>query len=637
MATLFQLPKTVPLSGTTTYPGAKAYFYQSGTTTPITTYTTAALSVPHANPVVADANGVFAAIFLDEGANATYKLRLNTSSDVLIYEVDNIPTSLNQQNLGAVLWPRSQAERDASVTPTNYYYEWGNVLRYGTNTTPGTTDMTAAIQAAINQSEVGGATATIGGILKTNGVITADSADVSIHFDNAKISVGDTGTSGTISNSASGKMGFLFKSADRLKITGSVTLIGTGTLGTTSLAGMVFDSCDYVLAPCAMHFENMAAGRFVFWCDRGLFGNVTAKDMYGKQTFQSPPTNTQGSIEVVIGCVESNFGNLVGANIWKPCRYLSVAVDGAAASIDNTRCSFGSISATAYSGSTESLLSQIRSAKDCNFGPVVGTGFVQGIALAQVSGDEAFTVDGNKFAHIGGIIPGSAASLDTAITSQTTASNPIGTNRVESINASVTGEYGLFCESGTLSVGEATISGAPTRNIYCQGSRLRIGIANLSGAEKEAILFGKGGDVSIGEVNITTGATGTSTRAIFYNDGGTGSYIAPRFGNIKYAQNSVGTDYSYIYQDSTNGPEGTIIGSITGTGSSAQCRWLTETYTIFKDGRLAINGTAAPTTGTWAAGSAVWRAAPAAAAVPGWMCTAAGTPGTWKDMAALAA
>jgi hypothetical protein len=42
------------------------------------------------------------------------------------------------------------------VTPTNYQYEPGNVLRYGTNTTPGTTDMTTAIQAAINVAKAAG-------------------------------------------------------------------------------------------------------------------------------------------------------------------------------------------------------------------------------------------------------------------------------------------------------------------------------------------------------------------------------------------------------------------------------------------------------------------------------------------------
>lgn len=124
MATLFQLPKAVPISSGNGYSGAKAYFYQSGTTTPITTYTTAALTVPHANPVVADANGVFAPIFIDESTNESYKLRLNTSSDVLIYEVDNIPA-------------------ESGALPLGHLYN------YGDNVTPGSTDMTSAFNTAL--------------------------------------------------------------------------------------------------------------------------------------------------------------------------------------------------------------------------------------------------------------------------------------------------------------------------------------------------------------------------------------------------------------------------------------------------------------------------------------------------------
>lgn len=47
-------------------------------------------------------------------------------------------------------YPQTAAEISASVTPTNYTYPAGNVLRYGANSTPGTTDMTAAFQAAGN-------------------------------------------------------------------------------------------------------------------------------------------------------------------------------------------------------------------------------------------------------------------------------------------------------------------------------------------------------------------------------------------------------------------------------------------------------------------------------------------------------
>lgn len=39
---------------------------------------------------------------------------------------------------------------------------------------------------------------------------------------------------------------------------------------------------------------------------------------------------------------------------------------------------------------------------------------------------------------------------------------------------------------------------------------------------------------------------------------------------------------------------------------------------------------AAPTTGTWKVGNRVYNNAPASGQPIGWVCTVAGTPGTWK-------
>ena len=49
-------------------------------------------------------------------------------------------------------------------------------------------------------------------------------------------------------------------------------------------------------------------------------------------------------------------------------------------------------------------------------------------------------------------------------------------------------------------------------------------------------------------------------------------------------------------------------------------------------------GTAAPTTGTYKLGSIVWRTDPAANGNNmGFVCTAGGSPGTWKAFGAVAA
>jgi hypothetical protein len=63
----------------------KLYTYTAGTTTPKSTYTTAAATVANANPIVLDSAGR-AVAFLD----GSYKFRLETSASVLVRETDNV-------------------------------------------------------------------------------------------------------------------------------------------------------------------------------------------------------------------------------------------------------------------------------------------------------------------------------------------------------------------------------------------------------------------------------------------------------------------------------------------------------------------------------------------------------------------
>jgi hypothetical protein len=96
MPSLFTLPKQIPLSSAgLLLPGAKAHFYQTGTTTPQNTYQDVDLSTPHANPVVADASGVFAPIYLDPTL-PDYRVKLTTSADVQVYQVDDVPSNQNE-------------------------------------------------------------------------------------------------------------------------------------------------------------------------------------------------------------------------------------------------------------------------------------------------------------------------------------------------------------------------------------------------------------------------------------------------------------------------------------------------------------------------------------------------------------
>lgn len=66
--------------------GAKLYAYEAGTTTPKDTYTSYLLSTPNANPVVADAGGLFGAVW--QALAGRYKFVLKDSSDVTIWTDD---------------------------------------------------------------------------------------------------------------------------------------------------------------------------------------------------------------------------------------------------------------------------------------------------------------------------------------------------------------------------------------------------------------------------------------------------------------------------------------------------------------------------------------------------------------------
>lgn len=68
--------------------GAKAYFFDAGTTTPMLVYTDPAFSIPHDHPVVANGRGAWPAVFIEEGK--TYRLRITDANDVTLDDVDGI-------------------------------------------------------------------------------------------------------------------------------------------------------------------------------------------------------------------------------------------------------------------------------------------------------------------------------------------------------------------------------------------------------------------------------------------------------------------------------------------------------------------------------------------------------------------
>ena len=84
---LYPVPSRIVDANVDASAGAKLYFYITGTTTPLTVYTTEAADVPHPSPLVANADGSLPAIWLPTGAA---KCVILDASDATLATIDPV-------------------------------------------------------------------------------------------------------------------------------------------------------------------------------------------------------------------------------------------------------------------------------------------------------------------------------------------------------------------------------------------------------------------------------------------------------------------------------------------------------------------------------------------------------------------
>lgn len=113
-----------------------------------------------------------------------------------------------------------------------------------------------------------------------------------------------------------------------------------------------------------------------------------------------------------------------------------------------------------------------------------------------------------------------------------------------------------------------------------------------------------------------TGGAGAA-RSVFYNNTGRVDVINPIYSDLTYK--------AELFSPTVFAENGWY--SATPTILNTAGAKLVNFYGTL--GRAITYGTAAPTTNTWAVGDRVYNQAPAAGQPKSWVCTVAGTPGTW--------
>jgi hypothetical protein len=93
-------------------PGAKLYFFDTGTNNPKDTYSDVLLTVPNTNPVISSASGRFGPVFTADGES--YKVVLTDANDVLIVEADPVESEVDATSLAQTITDANAAAAAAA-------------------------------------------------------------------------------------------------------------------------------------------------------------------------------------------------------------------------------------------------------------------------------------------------------------------------------------------------------------------------------------------------------------------------------------------------------------------------------------------------------------------------------------------
>lgn len=187
-------------------------------------------------------------------------------------------------------------------------------------------------------------------------------------------------------------------------------------------------------------------------------------------------------------------------------------------------------------------------------------------------------------------------------------------------NGTVRGIYLMGAIAHTVTVQGCTFTGCTTAAITAAGTMAQSTIANnlFSGCAYDIVSATSTNVRCVG--NIHDSPTSGATR--LQNNTGC-SVTNSTFNNVSSLVSgvgSIGIAYPLIWANNT----------YTGTTSAPSTN--NGYITLDAYGNKTFKATAAPTTGTWARGDIALEDTPASGAAWGWICTAAGTPGTWETL-----
>lgn len=671
MPQIFELPKQVvidPLTGNPA-PGAKAYFYETTTSTPKPVYSDASLTTPITQPVTADTAGVFQVIYL--AAEGDYKLTLTRSDDSLLYTVDPLGNLTGITFLSTQLkYTITDAEQTAGVTPVQHFYNYGVPDRFAINSVPGTTDMRSAVQAAMSSSHAVKFLDDVEYYL--SGSVTPQGNSVIEAGRGTLITIADGDTNGF---DLTGLTGVTVRGL-RIRCAGS-----TGTLGGISGKAAIYLSGS---AQCVIEnnfiFNIYNAGIRLYDSSNNTIQNNYFGDWYTTAT----PNDDAGNIMCFGACsyntIDNNFclGANAGIGIGITDYYLVGKQPIGNKITNNTvdgKKSYGILVYTTGTGSPSGF--DCRTIVDHNVvSNIAGTGVsgASGAGIYLQGGGGAVCTNNTVYncctstSNFGTLAMAciTASITDAAQTAQILiANNHIHATRGPAIWAASSMQFGIRVEGNTIrhtqtsggdsnaivvsncdytSVTNNSIKQVFGTGIYCWTSGSFVSVnrnLTISGNTIDStgscliqitrVTGGSWKDVVVSNNNAkTTGDQGFSTDHCDYMQVNGNSFTSDKY-PIYFSGNTFTKASSNKFEGITSGSTLHIIGgTCTGSVFDETNAFIGGVIQNAATGLIITQyGTAAPSGSiTCAVGHRVINSAPAVGSAKAWVCTVAGSPGT---------